>query len=145
MVKLRELAQVSAKLALQSNWRIGRCNLVIYLQQYLRAPMCSPFPFPLEENTLPHRHSGRRNVLAAAASLTAAVITATVLLPTVGAGATAGCGVTYQSTGWPGGFTTNITIRNLGDPINGWTLTFAFLDTTQRVHRPGVPRGRRAA
>jgi hypothetical protein len=37
------------------------------------------------------------------------------------------CNVTYQ-TAWSGGggFGANITINNVGDPLNGWTLTFAF-------------------
>ncbi|MBX6357462.1 MAG: cellulose binding domain-containing protein [Micromonosporaceae bacterium] len=43
------------------------------------------------------------------------------------AAAAAGCSVTYSvATQWPGGFTANVTITNLGDPINGWTLTWAF-------------------
>ncbi|HEU4733803.1 MAG TPA: cellulose binding domain-containing protein, partial [Kofleriaceae bacterium] len=46
------------------------------------------------------------------------------------AAATAGCTVTYQSlNAWvssptSGGFTTNLAITNLGDPISHWTLTF---------------------
>ncbi len=82
---------------------------------------------------MPKRHYGRRNLIAAAASVSAAVLTATALLPIVSAQAAAGCSVTYLANSWPGGFTAGITIRNLGDPIDGWTLAFAFPDSSQRV------------
>jgi len=43
------------------------------------------------------------------------------------AGAAAGCQVTWTVTNqWQGGFGVSADIRNLGDPITGWTLTFAF-------------------
>jgi len=47
------------------------------------------------------------------------------------ASAAVACDVTYTTNDWPtgsgqGGFTANITITNLGDPLNGWTLTFTF-------------------
>ncbi len=43
------------------------------------------------------------------------------------ASAAAGCQVTYAVTNqWQGGFGANVDVRNLGDPVNGWTLTFAF-------------------
>ncbi|MGW0194222.1 arabinofuranosidase catalytic domain-containing protein [Nonomuraea sp. NPDC003201] len=39
----------------------------------------------------------------------------------------AGCQVTYTVTNqWPGGFGANVSVNNLGDPINGWKLTWAF-------------------
>ncbi|GIH16866.1 cellulose binding domain-containing protein [Rugosimonospora africana] len=41
--------------------------------------------------------------------------------------ATVGCSVTYTVTSqWPGGFGTNVSITNLGDPVNGWTLTWSY-------------------
>ncbi|GAA5186160.1 hypothetical protein GCM10023322_31800 [Rugosimonospora acidiphila] len=41
--------------------------------------------------------------------------------------ATVGCSVTYTVTSqWPGGFGTNVSITNLGDPINGWTLAWSY-------------------
>jgi len=51
------------------------------------------------------------------------------------ANAAAGCRVDYVvQNQWPGGFTTNVTITNLGDPIaNGWTLAFAFPAAGQAV------------
>src|SRR5690606_36407169 len=36
------------------------------------------------------------------------------------------CDVVYTTNDWSTGFTANLTIRNLGDPIDGWTLQFAF-------------------
>ena len=44
---------------------------------------------------------------------------------------TTGCAVTYVPNIWPGGFTADITIRNNGSPINGWTLAFAFSGNQQ--------------
>ncbi|MDG6107272.1 cellulose binding domain-containing protein [Dactylosporangium aurantiacum] len=41
--------------------------------------------------------------------------------------AAAGCSVTYTiSSQWPGGFGANIEVRNLGDPLTGWTLSWSF-------------------
>jgi hypothetical protein len=43
------------------------------------------------------------------------------------ASALSGCTVTYAiSSSWPGGFGANVTIKNLGDPISSWTLTWAY-------------------
>lgn len=68
----------------------------------------------------------RRTVLLGAT--TAAALTATGALTVVAAtAAAAGCRVDYQVTNqWPGGFGANVTITNLGDPINGWTLTWSY-------------------
>nr|BFE73176.1 hypothetical protein GCM10020092_064770 [Actinoplanes digitatis] len=41
--------------------------------------------------------------------------------------AAAGCRVDYTvASQWGGGFTTNVAVTNLGDPITAWRLTFAF-------------------
>jgi endoglucanase len=41
--------------------------------------------------------------------------------------AAAGCRVAYAVTAqWPGGFTANVDVTNLGDPINGWRLEWTF-------------------
>ena len=38
-----------------------------------------------------------------------------------------GCQVSYAITGsWPGGYTANIAVTNLGSPISGWTLAFSL-------------------
>src|SRR4051794_30825982 len=43
------------------------------------------------------------------------------------ADAAAGCQVKYTvSNSWPGGFGAAVDVTNLGDPINGWTLTYTF-------------------
>jgi outer membrane protein assembly factor BamB len=41
--------------------------------------------------------------------------------------ATAGCSVSYTVTSqWAGGFGANVSVTNLGDPVNGWTLAWAY-------------------
>ncbi|MFJ6198042.1 cellulase family glycosylhydrolase [Micromonospora sp. NPDC092111] len=41
--------------------------------------------------------------------------------------AAAGCKVTYATASqWQGGFTANVSVTNLGDPINGWRLVWTF-------------------
>ena len=42
------------------------------------------------------------------------------------AGAAPGCRVDYTVNDWGGGFTAYLHVTNLGDAINGWSLTFAF-------------------
>lgn len=65
-----------------------------------------------------------------AAALAAAVITGAGLftaLPTAPAQAATQCRVTYAvASQWPGGFTANVEIANLGDPVSDWTLTWSF-------------------
>ncbi|HKN96739.1 MAG TPA: cellulose binding domain-containing protein [Pseudonocardiaceae bacterium] len=49
------------------------------------------------------------------------------LLAAVDAAAAAGCRVGYTVTNqWQGGFGASVDVTNLGDPIGGWTLGFAF-------------------
>ncbi|MBC6461131.1 glycoside hydrolase family 48 protein [Actinomadura sp. HBU206391] len=36
------------------------------------------------------------------------------------------CQVNYAKNDWGSGFTANITINNLGDPLTGWTLRYAY-------------------
>ncbi|MEU6430127.1 cellulose binding domain-containing protein [Microbispora sp. NPDC046973] len=44
------------------------------------------------------------------------------------------CAVTYTAKSWPGGFTTDVVIKNTGStPITGWRLQFAFPLDSQRV------------
>jgi len=61
-----------------------------------------------------------------------ALVAAGVAIPAGVAQAATACDVVYATNDWPGGFTANVTIRNLGDPINGWTLGFTF-PGSQRV------------
>ena len=70
-----------------------------------------------------HRTRARRLI---GASLALAVSTG-VLAATTSARAAAGCRVTYTVTNqWQGGFGANVTIDNLGDPVNGWRLGWSF-------------------
>jgi hypothetical protein len=72
----------------------------------------------------------RRLLVGAAAAAALGAATLVVLLPNV-AQAAAGCQVTYTTNDWTsapgqGGFTASLTVQNLGDPVSGWTLRFAF-------------------
>jgi endoglucanase len=56
----------------------------------------------------------------------AALLTTGVMVA-VNAQAATGCQVAYTvQSQWPGGFTGNVNITNLGDPINGWRLDWTF-------------------
>ncbi|MFI9638596.1 cellulase family glycosylhydrolase [Micromonospora sp. NPDC051925] len=47
--------------------------------------------------------------------------------------AAAGCKVTYATASqWQGGFTANVSVTNLGEPVNGWRLAWTF-PSGQRV------------
>jgi len=54
---------------------------------------------------------------------------------TTGTPSASTCSVTYDVTqGWSSGFVTNLSITNTGsNPINGWTLAFAFPASTESV------------
>ncbi|MEV4512759.1 cellulose binding domain-containing protein [Dactylosporangium sp. NPDC049525] len=68
----------------------------------------------------------RRRVVAAIATGAAVVAVAAVGV-TVASAAASGCRVAYTVTNsWQGGFGANVDVTNLGDPINGWALTWAF-------------------
>ncbi|MGN9910016.1 cellulose binding domain-containing protein [Phytohabitans sp. LJ34] len=50
------------------------------------------------------------------------------------ASAAAGCRVSYVvNSQWAGGFSADITITNLGDTVDGWTLRFAFPALDQQL------------
>jgi hypothetical protein len=66
-----------------------------------------------------------RAVIACTVGLTAAG--ATAVLTANPAQAATGCRVDYTiASSWQGGFTTNVTITNLGDPVSSWKLTWSF-------------------
>ncbi|MEW2145465.1 cellulose binding domain-containing protein [Micromonospora vinacea] len=72
--------------------------------------------------------TGRRRMtlIATTAAATATLVTAG-LLTSVSAQAAAGCQVAYTvASQWPGGFTGNVTVTNLGDPVTGWTLRWSY-------------------
>ncbi|TDB77179.1 non-reducing end alpha-L-arabinofuranosidase family hydrolase [Micromonospora sp. KC723] len=72
---------------------------------------------------MPRTTTARAMLAATAAGLLAAGTA--VVLP-VQAAAPA-CSVTYRVTSqWTGGFGADVTITNLGDAVNGWTLTWSF-------------------
>ncbi|WP_229406195.1 pectate lyase [Micromonospora sp. NBRC 110038] len=67
----------------------------------------------------------RRSLLAVVAATTLAV---TGVVATAGAAqAAAGCRVSYAvGSQWPGGFSTTVTLTNVGDPLTSWRLTWSF-------------------
>ncbi|GAA0255008.1 hypothetical protein GCM10010492_64740 [Saccharothrix mutabilis subsp. mutabilis] len=72
------------------------------------------------------RFSSRRAKVAVAAL---APVAALSVLTAVSAPASAapGCSVAYTSPSqWQGGFTANVAITNVGDAVDGWTLTWSF-------------------
>ncbi|MBM7862958.1 hypothetical protein JOD27_006805, partial [Lentzea nigeriaca] len=65
--------------------------------------------------------------------MTIAAVTVIGGVPAVAAPAAVACTVTYQITNeWGTGFGATATIRNDGDALNGWNLTWTFPDG-QRV------------
>ncbi|PMR61491.1 cellulase [Verrucosispora sp. ts21] len=63
----------------------------------------------------------------------AALLAGVGLVSAGAAHAAAGCRVVYSAPSqWPGGFTANVDLTNLGDPLNGWRLTWTF-PSGQRV------------
>ena len=72
------------------------------------------------------RYGSRARVLVAVTASAALAGTATAVA-VVAHAAAAGCTVTYAVTSqWAGGFGANVQVRNLGDPVTGWALTWAF-------------------
>lgn len=71
----------------------------------------------------------RRTALAAAGVL---AIAGAVSVPVAAYAATA-CEVVYATNDWNNGFTANVTIKNLGDPLTSWNLGWTFPNSGQRV------------
>jgi hypothetical protein len=68
---------------------------------------------------------GSRRTLVSASVATAVALAVTSAA--VAHAAAAGCQVTYAvSSQWSGGFGADVTVTNLGDPINGWTLRWSY-------------------
>jgi endoglucanase len=77
---------------------------------------------PLSPDSL--RQRWRKGVTAAGIAI---VVVGSVVAVATSAQAAAGCRVAYSvPSPWPGGFQANVDVTNLGDPINGWQLTWAF-------------------
>ncbi|MGW5581545.1 rhamnogalacturonan lyase family protein [Micromonospora chokoriensis] len=71
-------------------------------------------------------HQSRHRLILLAGTTAAAVVAGTVATVTASAAAV-GCRVDYQITNqWQGGFGANVTVANLGDPVNGWALTWSY-------------------
>ncbi|TQM83501.1 cellulose binding domain-containing protein [Saccharothrix saharensis] len=66
-------------------------------------------------------------IVRAALAVVAALVAAGLVLPVATARAAVGCDVDYAITDqWRGGFGARVTLTNLGDPLSGWTLEWAF-------------------
>ena len=62
----------------------------------------------------------------------AALMVGAGVVASANAYAATGCRVVYTvASQWPGGFTANVDVTNLGDPINGWNLKWAFASGQQ--------------
>jgi cellulose 1,4-beta-cellobiosidase len=79
---------------------------------------------------------GTRRRAAAYLAVVSALLTSLITLSAQPAGAAVGCRVDYTVNDWGGGFTAKVRINNLGDPVNGWTLRFAYAGN-QQVTTPG--------
>ncbi|MFI6506463.1 glycoside hydrolase family 48 protein [Streptosporangium sp. NPDC050855] len=86
------------------------------------------YRFPIKAGALPRLR--RRVAALALISLAAGTTTALAASP---AAAAVACDVTYSTNDWQGGFTASVSIKNLGDPLTGWTLGFDFPTTTQKL------------
>ncbi|SFR05479.1 Cellulose binding domain-containing protein [Lentzea waywayandensis] len=71
--------------------------------------------------------TSRRARLTAAAAVPLIAVSALAAVTVPPAAAAPGCSVTYSAPSqWDGGFTANVSVTNLGDAVNGWTLTWSF-------------------
>ncbi|MEV4773356.1 arabinofuranosidase catalytic domain-containing protein [Micromonospora humida] len=69
----------------------------------------------------------RRRPALVAATVTALLLVTAAATQTSASAAAAGCQVNYTvSSSWQGGFGANVTITNLGDPVDGWRLTWSY-------------------
>jgi len=72
-------------------------------------------------------HRRRRTALCIFAASAAALAAAGVVISAGAAQAAIGCRVSYAvSAQWPGGFTANVTLTNVGDPLTSWAVTWSF-------------------
>jgi cellulose 1,4-beta-cellobiosidase len=75
------------------------------------------------------RHPRLRRALAASAAFL--VGGGMVVVAATQASAATGCRVTYTVNQWNTGFTANLVVTNLGDPITNWTLRWTFSGNQQ--------------
>lgn len=75
---------------------------------------------------MPALTRSRARLVVATIAAAGTVLAGTALALSANA-ATAGCSVAYSvPSQWPGGFTANLNITNLGDPLTSWTLTWSY-------------------
>ncbi|MGC9664982.1 cellulose binding domain-containing protein [Planosporangium sp. 12N6] len=75
----------------------------------------------------------KRSTIIAVTSTAVMGLSTAVLLPAMAQAAT-GCTVAYTvQSQWPGGFSANISITNLGDPLTSWKLEYDFPDANQKA------------
>jgi hypothetical protein len=75
----------------------------------------------------PRRVRARWHTAVITTAITAILVSVGTLTSLTAAAAAAGCRVAYSvASTWSGGFTGNVAVTNLGDPINGWRLTWTF-------------------
>ncbi|GAB2985784.1 cellulose-binding domain-containing protein [Saccharothrix stipae] len=66
-------------------------------------------------------------IVRVALAVATALVAVGLVTPTATAGAAVGCDVDYDVTEqWRSGFGARVTVTNLGDPLSGWTLEWAF-------------------
>ena len=71
--------------------------------------------------------TSRRARLTALAAVPLVAVTTLTAVAQQPASAAPGCSVTYATPSqWDGGFTAAVTVTNLGDAVDGWTLTWSF-------------------
>ncbi|MFY1583788.1 cellulose binding domain-containing protein [Micromonospora sp. WMMD734] len=76
----------------------------------------------------------RKSLTAVVAVVVALVATMAAVSHAGTANAAAGCRVDYVVTSqWTDGFQADLVVTNLGAPVNGWTLRFAFPAVDQRI------------
>src|SRR5262245_9041204 len=69
----------------------------------------------------------RRRALRVSAVAAAAVAAASTVVTAGAAQAAVGCRVAYSiGSQWPGGFSANVSLTNVGDPLTSWTVAWSF-------------------
>jgi hypothetical protein len=68
----------------------------------------------------------RRRTSSALIAVLSLLLSGLAALSPPAAHAATACSVTYTKNDWGSGFTANITIKNLGDALSNWTLTYAY-------------------
>jgi hypothetical protein len=73
------------------------------------------------------KHTFRRHRSLLIALLSTVLAAAGISFVATSAQAASGCRVDYSVTNeWPGGFGTNVSVTNLGEPVTSWQLSWAF-------------------